>query len=206
VRGVPQRSWAAWLADALDLGLVNLAADGELAAGVRRDQLPRAGEGHALAVLYVGANDARGVDWSRAEFADDVRAILAGLGERAERVLVVAGPADLGRPPAGVKAAEANAVVREEAARAGSVVADLMDWPRPPGREHVWPDHVHPTPLGQLDIADAAARALGAPCLPSAGVVVARGRIADLRWYAHLARAEVHDRWRRLRERVRPPG
>ncbi len=209
MRGVPQRSWAAWLADALDLGLVNLAADGELAAGVRREQLPRAGEGHAFAVLYVGANDARGAGWNRAGFVADTRAILAGLAERAQTVLVVAGPTDLGRPPAGEKATAANAVVREEAARAGVALADLGDWPRGARsriRELVWPDHVHPTPLGQLDIADAAAHALRAPRLPSAGVVVQRSRGADLRWWAHLARAEIHDRWRRLRERIRPAG
>lgn len=209
MRGVPQRSWVAWLADALDLGLVNLAADGELAAGVRCEQLPRVGDGHALAVLYVGANDARRADWDRAAFGTDVRAILAGLAQRAHTVLVVAGPTDLGRPPAGEKATVANAVVREEGARAGALLADLGDWPRGARgriRELVWPDHVHPTPLGQLAIADAAARALGAPRLPSAGVVVDRSPAASVRWWAHLARAEVHDRWRRVREALRPSG
>ena len=65
------------------------------------------------------------------------------------------------------------------------------------------PDAVHPTALGQLEIADRAARVLGAPRLPSSLVDVDRTRRGTLRfargWAGDLRRDLVRRRVERLR-------
>jgi lysophospholipase L1-like esterase len=183
--GLPDRSWAWFLAEALGEPLTNLAVDGARAADVRREQLPRAGAGHALALVYVGVNDARALDWDPDAFAADFDAILAGAGERAARVLTLTIPVDLGRPRAGAKVPAANAIVAATAARHGAVCADLAQLH---GRRYVLPDAVHLTPRGQLEVADVAARALGAP-LPSARFPRDRSRRAR----AHFAYKYARD-------------
>jgi GDSL-like Lipase/Acylhydrolase family len=161
--GLPDRSWAWFLAQTLGEPLTNLAADGARAGDVRREQLPRAGGGHSLALVYVGVNDTRALDWDPDRFAEDFDAILAGANERAARVLTLTIPLDLGRPRAGAKVPAANALIEAAAARHGANCADLAPLT---GRLFVLPDAVHLTPRGQLEVADVAARALGTP-LPS---------------------------------------
>ncbi len=126
------------------------------------DQVPRLDGPYDVGALYVGVNDTRGTDWDPVAFRRDVAAILAALAAACDRVVVVAPPHDLGRPPAGAKPREAGDVLREEAARTGAVVADLRDFG---GARHVLPDAVHPTSLGMVAIADAAA-ARSAPPRP----------------------------------------
>jgi hypothetical protein len=161
---LPDRSWAWFLAQTLGEPLTNLARDGAEARDVLRGQLPHAGEGHALALLYAGVNDVRSPDWDPGAFATDFDAILAGLAPRARRVLTLTIPADLGRPRAGAKVLDANAIVEAAGARHGAIVADLAELR---GRVNVLPDGVHLTPHGQLAVADIAARALGLTELPS---------------------------------------
>lgn len=180
VLGVDGRSWALWLAMALDLPYTNYAVPGAVVAGVRGRQLPRVrDEPHALGLVYAGVNDVRGPDFDLAAYERDLDEVLAGLRPRCERLAVLTIPLDLGRPPAGAKVGRANAVVRALAATHGANVVALDDLA---GWRHVLPDAVHPTALGQLEIADRAARVLGAPVLPSTLVAPERSSLATARF------------------------
>lgn len=200
VLGVDGRSWALWLAMALELPYSNFAVPGVDAAHVVARQLPRVRADYDLACLYIGVNDVRAADWDAGAYERDLRAALAGVRPRAARTLACTLPLDLGRPPAGPKVRAINAIVRSAAAAHDAVVCDLEDLA---GWRLVLPDAVHPTALGQLEIADRAARALGAPRLPSSLVDVERGRRATLRfargWAGDLRRDLVRRRVERLR-------
>jgi lysophospholipase L1-like esterase len=212
--GVHPQSWAQWLAEALDAPFLKLATDGATAADVLAEQVPRlrAAAGApgatrlALACVYVGVNDTRGVDWDAAAYERDLRAIVAAAREHVDRVLLCTVPRDLGRPRAAPKPAQASAIVRAVAAEEGegAVVVDLDDLAGPP---LLLPDAVHPTALGQLEIATRAAAALRA-----AGVPVPRdprdladihdSRRAATRHRARLAILLARDLRRRAVERV----
>jgi lysophospholipase L1-like esterase len=194
--GADPRSWAGWLAEAMELPFLNLAADGAGAADVRRGQLPRVPPCE-LATLYVGVNDARRIDFEASGFSDDVEAILQGLASRAPRVAVLTIPLDLGRPLAGADVVTANALLRAAAASVDAVVVPLEDFG---GWRHVLPDAVHPTALGQVEIADRAAAALGVARRPSTVAEVRRSLRADLRFAPFYARQLAKDHWRRRRE------
>ncbi|HEV7495681.1 SGNH/GDSL hydrolase family protein [Baekduia sp.] len=192
--GVPPRSWAQWLAEALDLPFHKLAQSGATTPWIADALLPRAREDYALACVGVGTNDVRAVDWDPRSFEAALRRILEGLTARAARVCVATVPLDLGRPPAGAKVAELNAIVRSAAAARNAVVVDLDDLR---GWRTFFPDAVHPTALGQLEIARRAAEALALDVSPMALTSVQRGVRADARYaltrqVAHLARD-----WRR---------
>jgi lysophospholipase L1-like esterase len=164
--GVHPQSWAQWLAEALGVPFLKLASDGACAPDVLAEQVPRLRGRFVLACLYVGVNDTRRTDWDAAAYERDLRAIVRALGEHAELLVLCTVPLDLGRPRAAPKPAQANAVIRRVAGEARAVVVALDDLGGPP---LVLPDAVHPTALGQLEIA---ARAVGA--LRAAGVEVPR--------------------------------
>src|SRR5213592_2839626 len=82
--GVYPRSWAHWLALALDLPYTGLATDGATAPDV-------------VGGLFIGVNDVRSTAWDEAAFAPDHAAALAALAERCERVVALTIPLDLGR-------------------------------------------------------------------------------------------------------------
>src|SRR4051794_6420558 len=130
--------------------------------------------------------------------------LLGSLATRAERVCVATLPLDLGRPRAGAKVATANAAVRSCAARHGAAVVALDDLA---GWRLLFPDAVHPTALGQLEIASRAAEVLGFERRPAAVAGARRGLVADLRYastrqVAHLLR-DGRRRWiEDLRRRV----
>ena len=107
-------------------------------------------------------------------------------------------PLDLGRPRAAPKPAVANAAVERVAASTGAAVCRLDDLS---GWVELWPDAVHPTAVGQLAIADRAARALGAVVRPSDLVVGPHGRRERLRHLPTYARAVIRERVRGLTER-----
>jgi lysophospholipase L1-like esterase len=199
--GVTPLSWAQWLARALDLPFSNYAVNGATAADMLREQLPRVRADYDVAVLYAGVNDVRSGDWDPAAYARDLDALAAGLAARAPRLLMLTLPLDLGRPTSAPKPAAASAIVRDVAQRHGAAVADLGDFG---GWTLVLPDVVHPTALGQLDIADRAARALGAvDPLPSAlAPTFSHGRA---RYAPAHARMLWHDLVRRGYKRVRRP-
>ncbi|MEA2156198.1 MAG: hypothetical protein QOE11_2338 [Solirubrobacteraceae bacterium] len=198
--GVTPLSWAQWLARALDLPFTSYAVNGATAADVLREQLPRVRADYDLAVLYAGVNDVRSPAWDPAAYERDLDALAAGLAARAPRLLMATLPLDLGRPPSGPKPAQAGAAVRRVAERHGAAVADLADFG---GWTLVLPDVVHPTALGQLELADRAARALGATVLPSALAPQRDG--SPLRYAPAHARMLGRDLVRRAVQRVARP-
>jgi hypothetical protein len=159
--------------------------DGARAADVAGAQLrafrERSPDGRFdVGCLYVGVNDVRSLDWDPAAYARDVETVVAALRERCDRVLVATIPLDLGRPRAGAKVEEANAIVEAT----GALVLDLRDFG---ARNHVMVDHVHPTAFGQVAIAE---RALD--------VLAADGMRVRVRPSTLIAPAE-RTRWRTLR-------
>jgi hypothetical protein len=76
-----------------------------------------------------------------------------------------------------------QAVVEAAAARFGALVVDLRDFG---GREHVRPDHIHPTAFGQIEIAERALDELGATL---DDVVRTRIYITDVEDWHEVARA-----------------
>jgi lysophospholipase L1-like esterase len=181
--GVALQSWALWLARAYGLPYSGYATDGALARDVVASQVPavRARQGQDrfdLGCLYIGVNDVRGLGFSAEAFERDHRAALEFLRERCARVLTCTVPLDLGRPRAG-HALEGNAAIERSAAAAGAVVCDLRDFG---ARNRVMTDHVHPTALGQVEIAERAIRALGEPPLVRPSQLVA----VETTWWRRL--------------------
>lgn len=196
--GVPALSWAQWLARALDLPFTSYAVNGATASDALHDQLPRVRATYDLATLYIGVNDVRDPEFDALAYGRDLDAVAGGLAAHADRLLMLTMPHDLGRPRSAPKPVAANAIIRASAQRHGALVADLADFA---GRALVIADAVHPTPLGQLEIADRAARALGATVAPSS--LVPGRREPDARYAAAYARAAAIQLVRRGRERAR---
>jgi lysophospholipase L1-like esterase len=188
--GVALQSWALWTARGLGVPYTGCAVDGAIAAAVVADQIPRFLAGTAapdarydVGCLYVGANDVRQLDWDVRAYDRDLRAAIAFLAERCDRVLVCTIPRDLGRPRAGARVEEANGAIARAAADVGALVVDLRDFG---ARNQVMTDHVHPTAFGQIAIAERALAVLAADGLE------ARRRPSALIYYETT-------RWRRLR-------
>ena len=205
--GVPCQSWALWLAQALELPYTGLATNAALSGDVVAEQLPRLAAPYDVGCLYVGVNDARSTAWDPKRFEVNLRTALDRLGEACERTLLLTMPEDLGRPLAGGRL-EANVLIRRAGDEAGAVVAELADLS---GRRLVLPDAVHPTALGQLEIAERAARALAdagvpVPRRPAELALVDDRRRSAARHAAGWARLWARDLVRRAVERVRPPG
>jgi lysophospholipase L1-like esterase len=200
--GVPMQSWAQWLAEALGLPFTKLARDGAQARDVLAEQVPRLEGPYDVGCLYAGVNDTRSPDWDAAAYEADLRAIAAALAACSDRLLLCTIPADLGRPRAAPKPRAASAIVRAVAGEHGAVLVDLDDIA---GRPWLLPDAVHPTARGQLEIADRAARALGAPTLPSSRVEVHASRRARTRFAARWGVLLAGDLRRRAVERVVRP-
>jgi lysophospholipase L1-like esterase len=192
--GVPPRVWPQWLAETLDLPFHRLARPGALARDVADGFLGRLRDDYALACVGVGTNDVRSLDWDGRSFAAALDEILAALDGRAARVCVATVPLDLGRPPAGPKVGDLNTIVRERAASRGSTVVDLDDFG---GWRHQFPDTVHPTALGQLEIARRAADALELDRSPITLADVRTGWGADMRYAATRQVAHLARDWRR---------
>jgi GDSL-like Lipase/Acylhydrolase family len=198
--GVPMQSWAQWLAEALELPFTKLARDGARAADVLADLVPRLAGPYDVGCAYVGVNDARSLDWDAAAFERDLRAIAGALAAASERLLMCTLPTDLGRPRAAPKPQAASAIVRAVAADVGAAVVALDDLS---GRPWLMPDAVHPTAVGELEIADRAARALGAPRLPSSLIEVYDSRRAGARFRARWGVLLARDLRRRAVEDLR---
>ena len=198
--GVTPLSWAQWLAKALDLPFTCYAVNGAIAADVLRDAAAARARHYDLVALYAGVNDVRSPDFDAAAYERDLDAVAAGLAARATAA-AHAHAARRPRPPElGAQAGrgQRRGAPRRRAPRRGASpsLSDFGGWTL------VLPDIVHPTALGQLEIADRAARALGAPPLPSALRPDAAGTTRATR-RAH-ARALARDLVRRG-ARARPP-
>jgi lysophospholipase L1-like esterase len=161
--GVALQSWALWVARGLGLPYSSYAADGARVGDVVGRQIPafertaRATARYDLGCLYIGVNDVRALDWDPDSFERDYRSALRTLCARSERVLTATAPLDLGRPRAGAKVRDLNAIVERSARESGALVVDLRDFG---GRNLVMTDRVHPTAFGQIAIAERALEAL----------------------------------------------
>jgi lysophospholipase L1-like esterase len=158
--GVALQSWALWTARSLGLPYTPYAVDGATAGDVLHHQIPgferRAAEPdgrYDLGCLYIGTNDVRGFDWDPPAYQRDLGAVLAFLAERCDRTLTATIPLDLGRPRAGAKVQDANAIIERTARATGTLVVDLTGFS---GRRVLMADHVHPTAFGQIAIAERA--------------------------------------------------
>ncbi len=157
--GVALQSWALWTARALGVPYSPYAADGALARDVIDAQIPlfervadQSGR-YLLGCLYVGTNDVRRPGFDPEALERDHAAALAFLGRRCEHLLTLTLPLDLGRPREPSRVRAANHAIASSAARHGAHVLDLS---RFGGRGVMMADHVHPTALGQVRIAELA--------------------------------------------------
>ncbi len=169
--GLALQSWALWVARGLGLPYSGYAADGARAGDVVADQIPahaHRGPGpearYELGCLYIGANDVRGFDWEPADYARNLATALRYLAERCDAVLAVTLPLDLGRPRAGAKVSECNAIIERTAEDAGALILDLSNFA---ARNLLMADRVHPTAFGQIAIAERALDVLGPAGLPA---------------------------------------
>jgi lysophospholipase L1-like esterase len=194
--GVPPLAWPQWLALLLDLPFHRLARPGASAPDVVEAFVSRMRDDYALACVGVGTNDVRSPDWDPARFTHAFTTILDAAAARAGRVCVATVPLDLGRPRAGAKVAELNTIVRREAASRRAVVANLDDLR---GWRLLFPDAVHPTALGQLEIARRAAEALGLAHSPAALATIQSGPRSTLRY---AATRQIGHLWRDSRRRA----
>lgn len=197
--GVHPQSWAQWLAEVLALPFTKLAVDGAQTADILCEQVPRLSGPYDVAGVYAGVNDVRTPDFDDAAYERDLRAIAAAAGAASGRLVLCTLPEDLGRPRAAPKPARASAIVRRVAADVGASVVALDDLA---GAPWLLPDAVHPTAVGQLEIADRAARVLGAPRLPSETVEIHDSRRARGRFAARHGVLLAGDLRRRAVERV----
>jgi len=170
--GVALQSWALWVARGLGLPYTGYAVDG---AGVRHVvdwQIPafqsltaHPDARYELGCLYIGVNDVRTPDFDAAAFAHDYAIALEFLTGRCDRTLTLTAPLDLGRPRTGAKVRDLNAAIEDVAGRLEALVLDLRSFG---SRDLVMADHIHPTALGQVAIAERALDALAADGLPTA--------------------------------------
>jgi lysophospholipase L1-like esterase len=190
--GVALQSWAQWVARATGLDFTSYAVDGANIDNVLALQIrgfthfnanPEAR--YELGCLYIGTNDVRALEWDAQEFASKFDRALRFLAERCERTLTLTIPLDLGRPRAGEKVVECNAIIEQVAEAHDTLVTDLRDFR---ARNLLMPDHVHPTAFGQIVIAERALATLAAAEDPLATRVPPR----------HLIYFET-TRWGRLR-------
>ena len=161
--GVALQSWALWVARGLGLPFTGYAVDGARVSDVVAEQIPAfvrrsmPGARYDLGCLYIGVNDVRSVEWDVTAFEHGFRSASAFVRSRCDRVLTVTAPLDLGRPRAGAKIHDLNAVIVRVSSEIGALVVDLNSWG---ARNLVMTDHVHPTAFGQIDIAERALRVL----------------------------------------------
>jgi lysophospholipase L1-like esterase len=196
---VPPRAWPQWIAELLDLPFHRIARPGASAPDLVERDLSRIRDDYAVACVGIGTNDVRSIDWDATRYTRALDTLLTAVAARSDRRCVATVPLDLGRPRAGAKVEQLNAIVRDLARSHGFAVVALDDF----GGWRWWfPDAVHPTALGQLEIARRAARALGIDRDPALLAPPERGPRSDLRYAAtrqigHLWR----DRRRRCNER-----
>jgi lysophospholipase L1-like esterase len=176
--GVALQSWAMWTARALGLPYNPYAVDGATAEDVVTRQIPlferAVADRHsqyALGCLYIGTNDVWLPGFELGSFEERHKQALAFLQQRCDRLLTLTIPLDIGRPRNPELIERVNLAIERSAAEHGALVLDLRHFG---GRQVMMADHVHPTALGQVTIAEAAIDTLGADGLPS------RVRVSEL--------------------------
>jgi lysophospholipase L1-like esterase len=195
--GVPPRAWPEWIALLLDLPLHRIARPGASAPDLVAKDLSRIRDDYAVACVGIGTNDVRSPDWDPARYTRALDTVLSAVAAASERRCVATVPLDLGRPRAGAKVGQLNAIVRDLARKHGFAVVALDDF----GGWRWWfPDAVHPTALGQQEIARRAARALGIDRDPAALAPPSTGPRSDARY---AATRQIGHLWREHRQRWR---
>ena len=168
--GVALQSWALWVARGLGLPYTGYAVDGADVHHVVEWQIPafrtltaHTDPAYDLGCLYIGVNDVRRPNFDVGAFARDYAVALEFLTGRCRRTLTMTVPLDLGRPPAGAKVNDLNAAIEETADMLGVLVVELRGLR---SRGLMMADHVHPTALGQVAIAERALARLEQDGLP----------------------------------------
>jgi lysophospholipase L1-like esterase len=184
--GVALQSWALWVARGLGLPYTGYAVDGADVHHVVEWQIPAFGSltahpqaRYELGCLYIGVNDVRRPDFDVDAFARDYASALEFLTGRCRRTLTMTAPLDLGRPRTGAKVHDLNAAIERVAGRVGALVVDLRGLR---SRGLVMADHVHPTALGQVAIAERALARLEQDGLPAAIMPSALISYQTTRW------------------------
>ena len=169
--GVALQSWALWVARGLGLPYTAYAVDGADVRHVVEWQIPafqsltaHPAARYELGCLYIGVNDVRSPDFDVAAFAPRYATALEFLTERCERTLTLTAPLDLGRPRVGAKVRDLNAAIEDAARSRGALVLDLRSFG---SRDLVMADHIHPTALGQVEMAELALATLERDGLPT---------------------------------------
>ena len=168
--GVALQSWAMWTARALGVPYNPYAVDGATADDVVTRQIPlferavadRHSE-YTLGCLYIGTNDVRLPGFELGSFEERHEQALAFLRKRCDRLLTLTIPLDMGRPRNPELIEQVNLAIERSASKHEALVIDLR---RFGGRQVMMPDHVHPTALGQVTIAQLALDTLEADGLP----------------------------------------
>lgn len=163
------KSWGHWLALATGMDLTRFSVGGSTSTQAL-GQLASVDQHYRLAVVTIGTNDVL-FDWEPARFEANVTSILDALTATADRVLVQTVPVSLSRFPGSGRSIQrrveaANAILARVAGRIARVA--VVDGSDLSGSSLMSVDRVHPSVLGQLVLADRAARALGLPVVPSA--------------------------------------
>lgn len=158
--GVALQSWALWTARGLGLPYSPHAVDGATVEDVVSRQIPLfertvadPDARYVLGCLYIGTNDVRLSGFAPAAFEQQLDTVLCFMRERCDRLLTATIPLDMGRPRNPTVVEQANAAIERAAARHAAHVLDLR---RFGGRRLMMADHVHPTALGQVAIAERA--------------------------------------------------
>ncbi|MGC9220272.1 MAG: GDSL-type esterase/lipase family protein [Solirubrobacteraceae bacterium] len=158
--GIALQSWALWTARALGMPYSPYAQDGATVEDVLGRQIPAWSRLSAspdatyqLGCLYIGTNDLRTPGLNMARFQRQFAAALTFLETRCETLLVATVPLDMGRPNRPRAIVALNEVISRTAADHGALVMDLSMFG---GRRVMMADHVHPTALGQVTIAELA--------------------------------------------------
>ena len=168
--GVALQSWAMWTARGLGIPYSPYAVDGATVEDVIALQIPlyqRVADPSArytLGCLYIGTNDVRRAGFEATRSGNATSDALKFLEQRCDRLLTLTIPLDMGRPRNRELIEETNQAIERSAARHGASVLDLR---RFGGRDVMMADHVHPTALGQVEIAERALELLASTGLPT---------------------------------------
>lgn len=201
--GVSCWSWPAWLAWAHDDCLTVRAWNGVDATEAARDQLPTQRR-YRIAAAMVGANDLPVYDPLR--FDDAVQRLGASLAACTPTPLLATLPLGLrsiGQPwrLSVSRVMDMNVRIRTHASATGCLVVELEDALGGP-----WAmarDHLHPTALGQLEMAHAAAATLHAAGIGSARLLPDLTQVVPLPHERQLLTVSARERLRGRVESVR---
>jgi lysophospholipase L1-like esterase len=168
--GVALQSWALWTARGLGVPYSPYAVDGATSVDVVQRHLPAYVRAVAdpdaryqLGCLYIGTNDVRLPGFDLDHYATDLEVALAFLRGRCDRLLTATIPLDMDRPRKRELIEQTNRVIETTAAAHGALVLDLRHFG---GRGVMMADHIHPTALGQIAIAEKVVDAMAREGMP----------------------------------------